>query len=91
MSGSILMFAFGGLQLIVGALVAKRALTARARLSPWRGQLIIGSSSIALGATWLWSRGEIRDAAAMWSLACIIGFTIGSVITLRETKRLTGR
>ena len=91
MSGSMFMFAFGGLQVIVGALMAKRSLTARARLSPWRGQLIIAGSSIALGATWLWSRGEMRDAAGIWSLVCIAGFTIGSIISSRETKRMTGR
>ncbi len=91
MNGSILMFTFGELQVIVGALMARRALTARARLSPWRGQLMVPGSSIALGATWLWSRGKMRDSAGIWSLVCIAGFTIGSIISLRETKRTTGR
>ncbi len=90
MKGSTIMFAFGIMQLLVGALMARRALIARARRSAWRGPLMIAGSSIALGATWMLARGEAQRAVGVASLGCIVGYIVGSIISVRETKRLTG-
>ncbi len=88
MKGSNIMVVFGVIQLLVGTLMLRRALSARARLSPWRGQLMIACSSVVLGATWMLSRGQVAPAVGVASLGCIVGFVVGSVVSLREGKRV---
>lgn len=84
----MLLFAFGVIPLLVGTLMLRRLLSARARLSPWRGQMIVAGSSIALGAIWMLSRGRVAPAVGVASLGCIVGYVIGSVISQREANRL---
>ncbi len=88
MDGSILMIAFGVVLLNVGARMARRALAARTGLDSWKGKLIVAGSTFALGVTWVLSRGELQIATAWASSACIVGFSVGSIIEILEARRL---
>ncbi len=86
----MVMLAFGVVVLITGLGMARQALVARERLCSWRGKLTVAGSSIALGAAWILSRGELGNAVAATSAVSIVGYIVGSLVSQRETKRMTG-